>query len=126
MSIIDDAVMKYFDDCKKGCNNLITSQALYEAIQKKEKMFILDIRKPEDFAENHIDGSANIFWNEVGDFIDVLPKDEKIIVICYSGQSAGQVVSLLKVLGYNACSLKGGMMNGWIQDSLPVTAGCGT
>ncbi|TCO74818.1 rhodanese-like domain-containing protein [Marinisporobacter balticus] len=126
MNTIDEAVMKYFDDCKKGCSNLIASKDLYEAIQKKEKLFMLDIRRPEDFAKNQINGSINIYWSEVGEFIDVLPMDEKIIVICYTGQTSGQVVSLLKVLGYDAYSLSGGMINGWMKGSLPVQAGCST
>ncbi len=126
MSQIESAVNMYFEQCKKGCNNLIAPKELYSLIESNEKPFILDIRKKEDFDDEHIENSVNIFWYEVGDFLDVLPKDEKIIVICYSGQSAGQVVSLLRVLGYNACSLKGGMMNGWLKDSLPIEAGCGT
>ena len=116
----------YFDDLKKGCNNLIDCESLYNKINTKEKMFILDIRKSEDFSKGHIEGAIHSDWIEVWDFIieDVLPKDEKIIVVCYTGQTAGQVVSILKVLGYDACSLKGGMVNGWNKVDMPIKAGC--
>ena len=57
---------------------------------------------------------------------DILPKDKKIIVVCYTGQTAGQVVSILRLLGYDACSLKGGMVNGWMKDQMPIEAGCST
>ncbi|WDV45881.1 rhodanese-like domain-containing protein [Clostridiaceae bacterium M8S5] len=125
MNSVEQAVSKYFEDCNKGCNNIVSCEMLDELMDNnKEDLFILDIRKAEDFKKGHIDSAINIFWYELGECIDVLPKDKKIIVVCYSGQSAGQVVSLLKILGYDACSLKGGMLNGWLQSSLPIKEGC--
>lgn len=126
MDLIQERVKQYFKDCKNGCNNLITPEELLNMIKgKKKDFFILDIRKEEDFEKEHISGAVNIFWYEVGDFLDALPKDQKIIVVCYSGQSAGQIVAILRLLGYDACSLKGGMMHGWLKDSLPIESGCG-
>ncbi|QSX06350.1 rhodanese-like domain-containing protein [Sedimentibacter sp. zth1] len=128
MVIKQDTVKKYFSDVKNGCNNLIDCQNLYKFIEAKEDMFLLDIRKKEDFAKNHIEGSIHCDWSEVFDFIeeDILPIDKKIVVICYSGQTAGQVVGVLKTLGYDACSLMGGMNNGWMKNSMPIKATCST
>ncbi len=123
-----DSAKKYFDDLKNGCNNLIDCQNLYKSIGAKEDLFILDIRKKDDFAKNFIEGSVHCEWNEVFEFIeeDILPKDKKIIVVCYTGQTAGQVVGILKLLGYDACSLMGGMVNGWMKNSMPIEAACST
>lgn len=67
-------------------------------------------------------------WSEVNKFIeeDILPKDKKIIVVCYTGQTAGQIVGVLKLLGYDACSLMGGMVNGWLKDAMPIESTCAT
>lgn len=121
-----DLTKKYFENLKKGCNNLIDCENLFKMIGAKEDLFLLDIRKKVDFDKNHIEGSIHCEWDEVVDFIkdDVLPKDTKIIVICYSGQTAGQTVAILKILGYDACSLRGGMVNGWLKNSLPIESGC--
>jgi rhodanese-related sulfurtransferase len=123
-----DSAKKYFDDLNKGCNNMIDCQNLYKAIGAKEDLFILDIRKKKDYAESFIEGSIQCEWNEVFEFIedDILPKDKKIIVVCYTGQTAGQVVGILKLLGYDACSLMGGMVNGWMKSSMPIEAACST
>lgn len=128
MKAILDASKKYFDDLKDGCNNLIDCQSLYKSIGAGEAPFILDIRKKDDFTENSIEGSIHSEWKDVFDFIegDALPRDKKIIVVCYSGQSAGQVTAILKLLGYDACSLLGGMDNGWMKNSMPIEAGCST
>jgi len=125
MNTIETAVKKYFEDCRNGCNNLITCEELFKAMGRKDNLFVMDIRKKEDYEKGHIENAVNIFWYEVDEFLDALPKDDKIIVVCYSGQSAGQVVSLLKVMGFDACALKGGMMNGWSKTDLPIEAGCG-
>ena len=128
MSTILEATEKYFDDLKNGCNNLIDCASLYKSIGAKENPFILDIRKKEDFIESAIEGSVQCEWSEVYEIIEegVLHKDKKIIVVCYTGQTAGQVVSILRLLGYDACALMGGMVNGWMKSSMPIEAGCST
>ncbi|MCF4114767.1 MULTISPECIES: rhodanese-like domain-containing protein [Dethiosulfovibrio] len=122
MQEIRAAVDAFWADLKKGCNNIISCDQLQEQIEKKSPLYILDIRKPEDYAEDHIDGAINIPWGEVGDYLDDLPKDEKIIVVCYTGQTAGQTVALLKLLGFDCCSLKGGMSCD--KAHLPLAASC--
>lgn len=118
------AVQDYFEECKKGVNNFISSEELVEVMENKEEVFILDIRKPKDFEKACINGAYNIFWHDLGECIDILPKEKKIVVACYSGQSSGQVVSLLKVLGFEAVSLSGGMNNGWLKSGMKTSSGC--
>ncbi len=124
MDDLNRAVQKYFTDCRKGENNLITSEELFKAMEAGEDLFLLDIRREEDFAREYIDGAVNIYWYDVGDYLDVLPKDRRVIVICYTGQSSGQVAAVLRLLGFRAYSLGGGMMNGWMKKSMPTKAGC--
>ena len=122
MQAIVEAVETYFEDLKKGCNNLITCEQLSELMENHKDVYILDIRASEDFENGHLDGAVNICWGALGDHLDEIPKDRKVVVCCYSGQSAGQVVSLMKILGYNVCSLKGGMTCDLTH--LPIEAGC--
>lgn len=126
MDEITKAIEKYFVDCQNGFNNIITSEKLNELLTRdKNQVFILDIRKKEDYEKGHISNAYHTFWYEVGEIIEALPKEKKIVVVCYSGQSAGQVVSLLKIMEYDAYSLAGGMINGWSKMSLPIEEGCG-
>ncbi|MBF8982734.1 rhodanese-like domain-containing protein [Lutibacter sp. B2] len=128
MTKLNAELTKYFDDLKNDHTNLISSEILSEKIEAKEDMFLLDIRRKEDYDKEHIEGAFHAEWNEVGEFIedDVFTKDEPVVVICYTGQTAGQIVGVLKSTGYNACSLKGGMLNGWLKDAMPVKASCDT
>lgn len=128
MERVYQAVETYFDCLKQGSNNLIDCEQFKARLDAGEDQFILDIRKKEDYDAGHIEGAFHSEWAEVWDFIneDVFSKEEKVVIVCYTGQTAGQVVSLLKILGYDACSLKGGMVHGWELNDMPIAASCST
>lgn len=76
---------------------------------------IFDLRSAADFAANHISGAKNIVLKDVITTTETLAvaKDAKILVVCYTGQTAGQAVMALRLLGWkNAVVLKWGMA-GW-------------
>jgi len=91
-------------------------------------IYILSVRSAEDYAAGHIENAVNIpFGNEMAtSFESTLPKDKTIIVYCYTGQTAGQTTAALRLLGYDAVSLNGGMgtagnvPSGWSNKGFPV------
>ncbi len=117
---IEEAGLRYFSRLSADNNNIITPKALQERLSQGENLFVLDIRREADFRAGHIDTAHNIWWFDIGKHIATLPKDRIILVTCYSGQSAGQVVGALTVMGYEALSLAGGMNGGWLANSMPV------
>jgi len=93
---------------------LITADALFDNLNDGDDSndpYILDIRSAEDYATGHIPGAANVGGGALfdADTLDDLPTEGQVVVACYSGQTAGQVVSVLNLLGYDAYSLKFGM-----------------
>jgi len=56
----------------------------------------------------------------------LLDPRKTLIVYCYTGQTAGQAVATLRMLGYDAVSLRGGMGTaanaplGWSNQGYPV------
>lgn len=94
---------------------------------KDSSVAILSVRSAEDYAKGHIEGAINIPWAKgMQEKFNTLPKDKKIIVYCYTGQTAGQTVAVLKMLGYDAVSLNSGMGTkanapaGWANKGFPV------
>ena len=80
--------------------------------QQRYSLFLLDIRSTASRAVNGaIKGSVPINWKEVGkpENLKKLPKDKLIVVICHTGQTSGQVTPILRMLGYNAVTLRSGM-----------------
>lgn len=94
-----------------------------------DDVLFVSIRKPEHYAEAHIEGAINIpFGAGMQENFASLPADKKLIVYCYTGQTAGQTVAGLRMLGYDAVSLKGGMGMaaneplGWLAKGYPTVA----
>lgn len=109
-------------------NYKISEANLKELIDAKDdSIVILSIRDAEDFAKGHIEGATNIPWGKgMEQKFDTLPTDKTIVVYCYTGQTAGQTVAGLRLLGYDAVSLNGGMgmecnaPKGWTNNGLEV------
>lgn len=94
--------------------NTTTAAKLSTALSGADKPFVLDIRSKDDFNKGHIDGATHIDFAAlaVPDNLKMLPKDKKIVVVCYTGNTAAQATTILQMLGYDAAVLKFGMM-GW-------------
>lgn len=112
MSEIQEKIRQYVKNVDHNWN-YITPKELRKRIQNNgaENLFLLDIRKPENYAEGHIPGSTNIFWLDLfkPENLEKLPKDKTIVLICYVGHTASQAMTLLRLLGYNVIALKFGM-----------------
>lgn len=75
------------------------------------KYTILDIRTPEAFNTGHIQGAKNISFADILTEGDAASK--RILVVCYTGQTACFATSLLRLAGHSdAQALKWGM-SGW-------------
>ena len=81
---------------------------------------VMDIRSADDYDTAHIEGAVNVLFGK--DMQESLEEFEgrKIIVVCYSGQAAGQTVAVLRALGYDAAVLESGMNSGWVEEGYPV------
>lgn len=121
------SVEAYFNAIPESGSNIIAAAKLKELMDAEEEMTIVSIRSPEDYAKGHVEGAINIpFGAGMQEKFAQLPKDEKVYVYCYSGQTAGQTVGNLRLLGYDAVSIKSGMGTagtggtGWGIEGLPV------
>jgi len=108
---ISPEARNYFNELKDGKKHFITYEDLSDTLNNGEYVFMLDIRDKPDYDDNHFKGSLYCDCSEIGDLIeeDFFLKEEKIIIICYSGQLSNQIVGLLRAFDFNAYSLKNGM-----------------
>lgn len=92
---------------------------------ESEDYTILSIRAAADYGKGHIAGAMNIpFGKGMQDSFATIPTDKPVVVYCYSGQTSSQTTAILRMLGYEAYSLAGGMGaeggSGWLGAGLPV------
>lgn len=102
--------------------NALWGWELRQKLAAGEDIFILDVRDREDYERGHIPGASQV---QFGDWarpavLATLPRHRKIAVICETGDAASQVVAGLRLLGFDAVSVKTGIL-GWAQSG--ATAG---
>lgn len=119
--ILKERAEMYYDGLTADSKNIMKPSILKNLIDSgSEDIYIYDIRSDEKFEEGHIEGAKHKFWFEGDEMLGTLPKDKTIVVVCNSGQSAGQTVGVLRMMGFDATALYGGMNNGWYPADLPV------
>jgi len=101
----------------------ILAESVLKKIQSGKKDFVIvDVRMPKEkkYDQGHLPGAIYIGFKEIAkpENIAKLPKDKEIIVYCDTGHEQSKVLSVLRMLGYEAYDLKWGMMS-W--KTLPPT-----
>lgn len=109
----------YFNNMPTTLNK-IDADKLKAKIDAKEDIQIISIRSAEDFAKGDIPGAINVPFGQVHKNFAKISKDKPVVVSCYTGQTAGQTVAILKLMGYDALSLSGGFDLGWTAGGFPV------
>lgn len=100
---------------------LIEPEELQSALEKDEKIVVVDVRTQDEWDAGHLDKAKHIELGEVQKNIAAIPKDAKMIAMCRSGQRSSIAASLLKRYGFNDVShLKGGIL-AWSEAQLPLT-----
>jgi rhodanese-related sulfurtransferase len=98
----------------------ITSQDLIRLMN--QGALVLDIRKPEEFAQGHVNGAKHLPSDQIltaGDNYKRF-KDKPVVVYCDSGSLAAAAVRQLTAQGFTkAFTLRGGFA-GWRAENLPV------
>ena len=88
------------------------------AMMAEDKDYIiLDVRRPDEYAEKHIPGAINVPNEAIGnEEIPELPdKSQLIMVYCRSGNRSKQASEKLVALGYTNIVEFGGI-NSWTGD----------
>ena len=110
-NVMADAVDAYYAELE--ANYQISTEDLFAKIDAGEDMTILSIRSADDYATGHVVGAYNAAWpNDVASVVEYLPMSKPVYVYCYSGQTAGQTVAALRLLGFDAISVKYGFNYG--------------
>lgn len=128
---IDPSIMAGVDAFFKAIpakgNNIWAADKIKAALDAKQDLLVVSVQQAKDYDAGHIESSINIpFVKGMQTGFAQLPKNKTFVVHCYSGQTAGQVVGILRLLGYDAVSMKSGMgtpvtvPSGWVNEGFPV------
>jgi rhodanese-related sulfurtransferase len=98
----------------------LSPQETAKLLGNKNYIFI-DVREPIEFKIKHIPGFLNI---RVGDLItgkkyQTLDKNKKLVLICEVGERGSNIAVFLRVKGYQAYYVNGGI-DRWINNNLTI------
>ena len=87
--------------------------------------YVIDIRKADAFATSHIPGAVNCtYGNVLTQAANAAGKT--IIVVCYTGQTAGHAVCALRLSGFTTAKVLKWGMSGWHTSTNSWTGGTAT
>lgn len=120
--LVYERVDKFVNAIPVGKWHLIDPKDLKEAIDRGEKIFILDVREKAEWDAGRIENAVHIRLTELTDNLDKLPADKKafIVVYCKVGLRGMIALAVLRILGYeNVHNLRGGL-DAWIAAGYPI------
>ena len=110
--------MMLFSSCgarlgsSSGYRQITMNEAL--KMMKDEKDYIiLDVRRPDEYAEGHIPGAINVPNEEIGssEIAELPNKSQLILVYCRSGRRSKEAAEKLVKLGYTNIVEFGGILD---------------
>ncbi|HBM90372.1 MAG TPA: rhodanese-like domain-containing protein [Rhodospirillaceae bacterium] len=88
----------------------IDAVSLAKELVSSEAPFLLDVRQPQEYQIDHIEGATLIPLGELSVRLNELPKDKVIVVYCRSGNRSARAAALLRENGFDKIeNLIGGM-----------------
>ena len=105
-----------------SCGNAGSSSSGYRQISMDEAVkmmrdekdyIILDVRRPDEYAEGHIPGAINVPNEEIGtaEIAELPDKSQLILVYCRSGRRSKEASEKLVKLGYTNRVEFGGILD---------------
>lgn len=86
-------------------------EELKARLDRGDKVFILDVRNPEEYAICQIPGSVLLPLPQLGQRFGELDKNREMVVHCKSGMRSARAIAFLRQQGFTKLkNLKGGIL----------------
>ena len=100
---------------------VISAADLKAMMDRKEKIFILDIRDEDDLKGGTIKGAKAINLEVLDTNLGQVPKGKKIVIMDLQGKQTNMAGRFLASKGYgDLARLDGGFVGGWLKEGYPV------
>ena len=107
--VINEAVKKYFDPLPDHLYKILPEKLKVELEKNPDQYLLIDIRERVHYEAGHIKGAINIpYGPEIAENLGSIKENSQgriVIVYSYIMQTAGQVVSLLNIMGIECWNL---------------------
>jgi len=113
------------DAQRAASGSTITAAELKEMLNNDDKIFLVDVREPNEYEIVSIPGSVLIPKDQFlsGAALERLPQDRRVVLYCKSGARSAECLAVVKNAGFADAVHVGGGVLAWINQidsSLPV------
>ena len=91
----------------------IMPREVKQRLDKGEKLYLVDVREPQEYAICHIEGSVLIPMNTVPANLQKLDTDEEVICFCHHGMRSMNVANWLRAQGVKSAKSMAGGIDRW-------------
>jgi|HigsolmetaAR204D_1030405.scaffolds.fasta_scaffold00003_14 rhodanese-related sulfurtransferase len=79
-------------------------------LESGEKLNIIDVREPDEWASGHIPGAKHIPLGTIVHRLNELDRDKEYIVVCRAGARSAMACEYLEAMGYKVTNMADGML----------------
>jgi rhodanese-related sulfurtransferase len=90
---------------------------------RSPEAYVLDVREPREFALGHVEGATNIPLHSLRARMSELPRDREILVYCAVGQRSYYASRALRLNGFSAKNISGGMKTYYSESGAQLSEG---
>ncbi len=98
----------------------VSGQSLAEKLRNDGHFTLLDVRKIDEYQEQHLPQSCHLFLGELQDHVDEIPRDKPVTTFCGSGIRAMIAASILKRNGFDEVVDNLGSMQACVAAGCPI------
>lgn len=103
----------------------LSGEDLERRLAAGEKIVLLDVRRPEEFAVSHLEGAVSLDPDAKEPRPQGVDRDAKIVVYCSVGWRSSQMARRLTVAGYRDVANLEGSIFRWAREGRPLVQGDG-
>lgn len=81
---------------------------LEELINDNQDKLIIDLREKKDYDKETYPGAIHIYHKDFYKYLDILPKNKRIYLFCYTGVTGDEIAEDLSLKGYDIYSIEEG------------------
>ena len=113
------------DAAAAASGSTITATELKEMLDRKDDIFLIDVREPNEYEIVSIPGATLIPKDQfiTGVALEKLPQDKRIVLHCKSGARSAEALAVVKNAGFSDAVHVGGGVLAWVSQvdpSLPT------
>jgi sulfur-carrier protein adenylyltransferase/sulfurtransferase len=113
------------DAQRAAAGSTITATELKDMLDNDEKIYLADVREPNEYEIVSIPGSVLIPKDQIlsGAALEKLPQDRRIVLHCKSGARSAECLAVIKNAGFSDAVHVGGGVLAWVNQvdpSLPT------